>query len=117
MIIEKTSFKTAIESRSLADKDAKTAMTVNETQVNKLEVNMNGQTATIYSATKGKTSTLIDTEDIRSQLVGKKKDDGLKLINMSVKDSSSSVEQVPAWWPNKNFPYSNKYLQVNVKYE
>ena len=69
-------------------------------------------------ATTGNVSSAISTEALRTALVGKNTTTGMSQIIDAGKDASSvNIERTPSWWPIKSFPFSKKYLTINVTNE
>lgn len=117
LVIDKPTLKSSIENRIKKSSPADVNTIMDRIEPSTTEIKTGEQTATLVSKASGRISAIIPLDSIRGQLVGKKKESGLNLINLVVKDAEIKIEQSPDWWPNRNFPYSPAFLRVKISYE
>lgn len=114
---KKSDLDLSTNSRAMLDLSKDTENILNQTTTTKTVVDNSAQTITISTLSKGSQRQIIPLDNIKSQLMGKNKDQGISLIKLIVKDVQVKITQSPTWWPNQNFPYSSKYLTVKVENE
>jgi hypothetical protein len=116
MAVDSSDLEGAVRGYVTTLQDASHTLTLSK--VTTKSVNLASGIFTIVTTSTGSLTSSVPVESIRSQLVGRSEESGLKLVRLIVKDATAiDVTHMPTWWPNKNFPFSNKYLTVTVSHD
>jgi hypothetical protein len=117
LIVDKAKVRDAALAQLKDIQDKEKTYSTESIDITAAEIKMADQSVAIATTSKGRSSATLPIEQIREKLVGKKRADGETVLKDVTPEGTITIEQQPAWWPIKNFPYSDKYLQVEVKYE
>jgi hypothetical protein len=117
LMIPKNQVETTVSALALASQPNNVNKEVKTITENKVTVNLATQSAVVDCLVEGDNYPQIPLASLPSQIIGKSQSTVQDLISLIDPNSSTSIQLTPAWWPNKHFPFSSKYIQISVKHE